>query len=146
MRFATLLALALALPVAAADPKIVTIEATGDTLVAPMERTEFQPVVVQVAEMVNGQVVVRNVTQLVPVSVKYNVVLDAAAGEFLGRDGKSIEPKALKGILKKGAVIAISTDGKPVDPKVVEGNKEVVAVLIPKKPADRKDPPKPDKK
>lgn len=146
MRVCTLTALLLALPLAAAEPTIVTVEQKGSALVVPVHRTEYQTVVKTITRLVNGTPVTQTIAEKVPVTVTRYLTLDEKAGDYFDPAGKPIDPKKLGDVLKKGAVVAVSPDGKPVDPDKLKG-KDVAAVLVPKAPAEPKaaDPAPKDK-
>ncbi len=129
------LVVALLVPLAARSatpPDFVKIEDKGGKLAAAVTLTKYQTVNRAVTVVENGRPTTKTVTEMVPMTVTETRVLDAEAGEFYTPAGEKIDPKKLGGVLKAGAVLAVSRDGKPVDPDVVKKNAEVVAVLVPK--------------
>jgi hypothetical protein len=128
----TTLVLIAAPAVLAADPQFIKIEEKGGVMFAPLTQTRYEIVNRTVTIVVNGRPETRTIPETVPVTVRVNIALDAAAGDYFDPAGNRIDPKKLPDVLKKGAVLAVARDGKPVDPEVLKKNKDVVAVLVPK--------------
>ena len=130
----TTLAVVLLVPLAGrSDPPVfVKIEEREGKLAAQVTTTKYQSVQQAVTVVENGAPVTRTVTRVVPVTVTEYRVLTAEAGDFFTPTGDRLDPKKLSDVLKKGAVLAVSRDGKSVDPEAVKTHKEVVAVLVPK--------------
>jgi hypothetical protein len=139
------LTLAMALPAAAlaADPLFTRIEEKDGKLTATFATTVAKVVPETITVNENGKPVTRTRQRVVMETVMQSRTLDAGAGDFYTPAGERIDPKKLGDVLKKGAILVVSTDGKPIDPEVVKKNKDAVAVLVPKGPAAAKaDAPK----
>jgi hypothetical protein len=129
----------------AADPAFISIEEKDGKLTVPLTKREQRMVPETVTVIENGRPVARTTTRTVIVSTLTQRVLDAELGDFFTPSGERIDVKKLNGVLKKGAVLAVSTDGKSVSPEAVKKNKDVVAILVPKESVVGKfDTPKKD--
>jgi hypothetical protein len=146
MRAALFLGFLFAASAFSAELKLVMLDGKAEGQNIIMTRFDTVMVTKKIIEMVNGQAVVREVTETVPVQVQYTIKLDADAGDYLDPAGKAIDPKQVPELLKKPGVLAISTDGKPIDAAALKRIDKLVAVLVPRKGAKPKKAPPVEKK
>jgi hypothetical protein len=97
---------------------------------------------------VGEQVVDRTMTVLVNVPVTTLVSVDSREVQVYGVDGKKIDPKDVRGLIRGTTPVLVSADDKPVDPFYLRMVKEGTLVLVlpsPRLPMNVPPAPKPDR-
>jgi hypothetical protein len=87
--------------------KIDEVDRKGGTIQVKLNQIQHRQVTRQVQENVNGQVVVRNVTEKVPVTVTVTMTLPLANFRPHTGDGKPLDAKQLRERLRPGVVVVV---------------------------------------
>jgi len=143
----TLLTLAVLLPAAPAPapkdttpkgpaPRVVVIQVHTDGLpyfqhniieLVPQQQTRQVQVGQQVRQVVE--------TKMIQVTRTVTLRLDGEDVQVYGADGKKIDPKEVRKLVRKPVAALVSTDGKPVDPFYLRLAREGTLVIVVSTPA-----------
>ena len=94
-----------------APPTLQFVKWTDKGLEQTVVSTKFVPVQKAVEFKVNGQVQLRTVTELVPVTETRKQLIDIKNAEIYDLDGKKVDEATWQKALSGGAIIAMSQDG-----------------------------------
>jgi hypothetical protein len=112
-------------------PLVMAVSVAPDGQVA-IQRIVTEMVLEERTEKVRvgNQIVEQKVTVMVPVLRETRVALDSKDVQVLTADGKRVDPKDVRSLLKKTSPVLVSADGKPVDPFYLRLVKENALIVI----------------
>jgi hypothetical protein len=112
-------------------PVVMTVKVGPDGLPF-IERmvTEYVPEERVEKVQVGNDTVERKVTVRVPVLRQFRLALDSREVQVFTPDGKRVDPRDVRSLVKKTMPVLVSTDGKPVDPFYLQLVKENTLIVV----------------
>jgi len=133
---ATFLVIAAPLPAREEGPKgpppqviMINVQADGAPVI-PITRMRHVPVQRTVIVQEGGRNVTKTETVTVPIYETILSPIDGKEIQVYGVDGKKIDPKDLRGLIKGQTPAFQSADGKPVDPFYLRLAREGTVILV----------------
>jgi hypothetical protein len=113
-----------------APPTLQFVKWTDRGLEQTVVVTKYVPVQKAVEVNVNGQVQLRTVTELVPVTETHKQLIDIKNAEIYDLDGKKVDEATWQKALSGGAVVAMSQDGRLPDSIYRQALKQGTLIVV----------------